>query len=110
MRYVVISTMKNNLKKAGEKVVDCTENGLHLYGVYFPPRKDGYSYLDFRLAANENTTPVWAVPSAGPGRPRQRKKRRSAACCSAWRRRNYQARTPTPAPAGRRMNLSGVRR
>lgn len=36
MRYVVISTMKNNLKKAGEKGVDCTENGLHLYGVYFP--------------------------------------------------------------------------
>lgn len=24
MRYVVISTMKNNLKKAGEKGVDCT--------------------------------------------------------------------------------------
>ena len=58
MRYVVISTMKNNLKKAGEKVVDCTENGLHLYGVYFPPRKDGYSYLNFRLTANEDTTPV----------------------------------------------------
>ena len=41
MRYVVISTMKNNLKKAGEKVVDCTENGLHLYGVYFPPPTEG---------------------------------------------------------------------
>ena len=40
------------------QVVDCTENGLHLYGVYFPPRKDGYSYLNFRLTANEDTTPV----------------------------------------------------
>ena len=38
--------------------MDCTENGLHLYGVYFPPRKDGYSYLNFRLTANEDTTPV----------------------------------------------------
>ena len=40
------------------QVVDYTENGLHLYGVYFPPRKDGYSYLNFRLTANEDTTPV----------------------------------------------------
>ena len=51
------------------QAVDCTENGLHLFGVYFPPRKDGFSCLNFRLTANEDTTPVCLGGSISRTRP-----------------------------------------
>ena len=40
------------------QVVECTKNGQSLYGVYFPPRKNGYFFLHFQRTSNGDAETV----------------------------------------------------
>ena len=89
------------------QVVDYTENGLHLYGVYFPPRKDGYSYLNFRLTANEDTTPVCLGGYISqPRPPTAEEKEALRSLLFSVEAEESTGKNPHPGPGGPEHNLS----